>query len=82
MRLTLLLSSLCLSLLSYTKTLNIHLCLNIIGDAAYKGPKDVYTSELPSLELTLDRLIGNGNSLPIFTTDQEISIPYNGTALQ
>ena len=75
-------SSLCLSLLSYTRMLKNYLCLNRSGDAPSEGSKDFCSSELPSLNLAGDRSIGNGNSLPIATTDCAMPVPSTGTELQ
>ena len=40
------------------------------------------TYEVPSLDLDLDRSIGNSNYLPIATTDQAMLAPSTGPALQ
>ena len=82
MILTLLCSSLCLSLLSDTRMLNISLCLNISGDSASNWYKACCPSELPPLNLSGDRSIGNGKYLPISTTDQEMPFLSTGPTCQ
>ena len=74
--------SLCLSLILDTSMLNKSFCLNISGDAASKWSKYCCTSEVPSLDLDGDRSIGNGNSLPMATTDKVMSVPSTGTEFQ
>ena len=82
MSLPLLRSSLCLSLLLYTRMLNNYICLNIIGDAASKWSNACCHYEVPFLNLAGDSSIGNGNSLPIATTDKSISVLSTGPAFQ
>ena len=75
-------SSLCLGLLSDTRMLNNYLCLNMSGDAASKLTNDCCLSEVPPLNIAGDRSIGNGNYLPIATTDWSMSVPSTGTTLK
>ena len=82
MRLPLLSSSLCLSLLSYTSTSNSSLCLNRCGYAASKLFKAWCPSEVTSLDLSGDSSIGNENSLFMATTDKLMSVPSTGPAFQ
>ena len=79
---TLFCTSLCLSLLSYTKMLNRSLCLNISCNAVFKWFKSFYPSEVTSLDLDDDRPIGDGNSLLIATTDRKMSVPSTGPEFQ
>ena len=79
-RLPLLRSSLCLSLLLDTRMLNNYMCLNIIGDAASKWSNACCPYEVPCLNLAGDSSIGNGNSLPIATTDKAMSVVSTGPA--
>ena len=81
-RFTLLRISLCLSLLSETRIFNISICINRSGYAVSNLSKVCCLSELPSLDLYGDRYIGNGNYIPIPTTDQSISVPSTGPAFQ
>ena len=74
--------SLCISLISYTRILNNSLCLNISGCEASKWSKDCCTYEVPSLDLSGDRSIVNGKSLPMATTDWIIPVPSTGPAFQ
>ena len=82
MRLTLFCNSLCLILFSDTMMLNRSLCLNRSGASATKWSKDFCPSELTPLEISGDRSIGDGYSLPIFTTDWAMSVPSTGPAFQ
>ena len=75
-------SSLCLSLIKYTRMLNRFLCLNISGDEASKWSNSCCPSKVSFPDLYYDRSIVNDNSLPIATTDWAISVLCNGPALQ
>ena len=74
--------SLCLNLLSETRMLNSYLYSNISGDVASKLSNACCPYEVPSLDLTVDKLIRNGNSLLIATTDRSMSVPSTGPAFQ
>ena len=50
--------------------LNIYFFLKIIGHVASQLSKDFCTYEVTSLEISGDRSIVNGNSMPIAATDK------------
>ena len=81
-RFPLLHSSLCISLLSDNRMLNSSLCLNIIGYVASEQPNYCCPSEVPSIELAVDKSFGNGNYMPIVTTDRAMSVPSKRPAFQ
>ena len=80
--LTLLFRSQCISLLSDTKMLNSSIFLYRIGYTASKWSNACYNSEVPSLELSGESSILNGNSLPMATTDKAISVPSTCTTFK
>ena len=61
---------------------NSSLCLNISGNVDSKLYKACCNSEVTPLELYSDRSIGDGKYLPIPNTDQSMSFPSTGSALQ
>ena len=75
-------TSLCLSLLSDTRMLNNSICLNISRYTASEWSTDFFPSKVPYLNLDGYRSIGNGNSMPIATSDRAMSVMYNGPAFQ
>ena len=68
-------SSLCLSLLSDTRILNSSIFITRSGDADSNWFKAWCTSEVPSLDLTADISIVNGDFLPISNTYRAIPFP-------
>ena len=61
---------------------NSSICLNRSGDPSSKWSKDSCPSEVTSLDLTGDRLIGNEKTLMIVTKDQEMSVTSTGPVFQ
>ena len=61
---------------------NIYLYLNRIGNEASKWSNNFCPSIVPSLDLSCDKSIVNGNSLPISTTDISMLVLSTGPAFK